>query len=170
MLRCEYHRKRHAAALELVARDPDNPVRLDNLCISHIVQARLIGDADRAASVEHVRQARELADRIVAAEPLNAQYAFTFSRASFLQLEELLRVGDVQPARPILERLITVAEDMHRRDPDGHWGRVLKERRDEARLALAGLVDIPAVAGSDLRHLLPDHGEISEDCAAASGE
>ncbi len=156
--RREFHRRRHEIALELVRRDPTNPVRLDNLCTSHQLQARLIGDADPSAFADHVQRAIELGERIVVAEPLNAKYAFTFVSALFLKLEEPLRFGDVMAAGPTLERIIVVAESMYRRDPDGSWGKILRARMENARSIVEELRMQPGRCGDDLRSLIPDYG------------
>ncbi len=159
-MRRSYHEKRHDIALKLVEGNPDNPVRLNNLCTSHLFQARLIGDTDRAAFAEHARRAGELADRIIAAEPLNAQYAFTFVSVAFLQLDEPLRLGDVANARPILDRLIATAEVMYNRDPEGRWGKILRERIADAREILRQLSGMSSPSGQDLRGLVPKYEDL----------
>lgn len=156
--RREFHRRRHEIAMELVRRDPASTVRMDNLCTSHQIQARLIGDSDPAALALHAQRAVELGERMCTAEPLNAKYAFTFVSALFLQLEEPLRTGDVLAAMPTLERIISTAEAMYARDPDGSWGKILKARMENARSIVEELRILPDPCGQDLRSLIPEYG------------
>lgn len=153
--RDDYRRKRHELAQRLFDRNPSSAVRMNNLCISHLMQAKALGDSDRPAFVDHVQAAFDLANRLVAAEPLNGQFAFTLAMTLTARLDEPLRVGDVETARLILERLIAVCIDLDKRDTDSHWARAARARLEGTQQALQKLQGAQVNAGADLRCVMP---------------
>lgn len=155
--RDDYRRKRHELAQKLFDRNPSSPVRMNNLCISHLMQAKALGDSDRSAFVDHVQAAFDLANRLVAAEPLNGQFAFTLAMTLTARLDEPLRVGDVETARLTLKRLIAVCYDLDKRDTDSHWARAARARLEGAHQALQKLHSAQINTNEDLRWVLPKY-------------
>lgn len=150
-----FRQLRHDLAIELVRRDPNNPARLHNLCISHLHMAKSCSDGHRSGFLDHVQAASELADRLVEAEPLNGQFAMTYAMTAFMKLDEPLRIGDVDMSRSILMQVIETAATINVRDAEGHWTDGLRTRANHAREMVRQLDHPDARPGADLRWMLP---------------